>query len=44
MAIKHQRVREGISLFSKKKENYESDTRNKTDLDQASNDKNLLQL
>ena len=33
-----------MSLSSKEEENYESDTRDETDLDQAGNDKNLLQL
>ena len=44
MAIRRQRARGGISLFSEEKENYKNDTRDKTDLNQARNDKNLLQL
>ena len=44
MATKRQRAREEISWSSKKEENYESDTRNKTDPNQASNNKNPLQL
>ncbi len=44
MAMKRQRTRGGISLSSKEKKNYESDTRNKTDPDQVNNDKNPLQL
>ena len=44
MVVRRQRVRGGISLSSEKKENYESDTRQKTDPDQAGNNKNLLQL
>ena len=44
MAARHQRAKEKISLSSEKKENYESDTKDETDLDQADNNKNLLQL
>ena len=33
-----------MGLSSKEEGNYESDTRDETDLDQANNDKNLLQL
>ena len=44
MAIRRQKARGGISLSSKKKKNYKSDTGDKTDPDQAGNNKNLLQL
>ena len=44
MTARCQRTRRGISLFSKKEENYESNTGDKTDPDQAGNDKNLLQF
>ena len=44
MAARCQRTRGGISLFCKKEENYESDTGDETNLDQASNNKNSLQL
>ncbi len=44
MAAKCQRARRGISLFSEEEEIYESDTENKTDPDQANDDKNPLQL
>ena len=44
MAVRRQRARRGISLSSKEEENYESDTRDKTDPDQAGDDKNPLQL
>ncbi len=39
---KRQRVRERISLSSEEEENYESDTKDETNLGQANNDKNLL--
>ena len=42
MTIKCQRAKGEISLSSKKKENYESDTRDETYLNQAGNDKILL--
>ena len=44
MAAKRQRTRRGISLSSEKKDNYKSNTENQIDLDQAGDDKNLLQL
>ena len=44
MATRRQKARKGISLSSEKEENYESDTRDKTDPDQAGNDKNPLQF
>ena len=44
MATRHQRARRGIILSSKEEENYESDTGDEIDLDQANDDKNLLQL
>ena len=44
MATRCQRARGGINLFSEEEENYESDIGDKTDSNQASNDKNLLQL
>ncbi len=42
IATKRQRARRGISLSRKEKENYESDTGDETDPDQAVNDENLL--
>ncbi len=39
-----QRAREGISLSREEEKNYESDTGDETDLDQAEDDKNLLEL
>ncbi len=44
IAAKRQRARGGISLSSEEEENYESDTEDETDLDQANNDENSLQL
>ena len=44
MAAKCQRAREGNSLCSEEKENYKSDIRDKTDPEQADNNKNPLQL
>ncbi len=44
MAAKHQRARGGISSSSEEEENYESDIEDETDLDQANDDKNPLQL
>ncbi len=44
MAMKRQRARGGLSSSSKEEENYESDIRDETDLDQANDDKNPLQL
>ncbi len=44
MAAKCQRARGGISSSSEEEENYESDTGDETDLDQADDDKNPLQL
>ena len=44
IAARRQRTRRRISLSSEKEENYESDIRDKTDPDQAGNDKNPLQL
>ena len=44
MAARCQRARREISLSREKEENYESDTGDETDPDQAGNDKNLLQL
>lgn len=44
IATKHQKVRERISLSIEEKENYESNTRDKTDLNQTGNKKNLLQF
>lgn len=43
MIVKYCRDKKKISLFSKKKRNYQSDTRNDMDLDQT-NDKYLFQL
>ncbi len=42
IAAKHQRARGGSSLSSKEEENYESDTKDETDLDYTDNDENLL--
>lgn len=42
MMTKRQKAKKGINLSSKKKEKYESDIRDKTDSNQADNDKNLL--
>ena len=44
MAARRQKAKEGIRLSSEEKENYKSNTRDKTDPDQAGNDKNPLQL
>ena len=44
MAARRQRARGKISLSSKEEENYESDTGDETDSDQAGNNKNSLQL
>ena len=44
MAARRQKAKRGISLSNEEKENYESDTGEKTDPDQAGNDKNPLQL
>ena len=44
MAAKRQKARGGISLSSKEEDYYENGTGDETDLDQAGNDKNLLQL
>ena len=42
IAIRHKKARRGITLSNKKEENYESDTKDETNPDQAGNDKNLL--
>ncbi len=44
MAAKRRRARRGISLCSEEKENYESDTGDETDPDQADDDENPRQL
>ena len=44
LVVKCQKARGEISLFSKEKKNYKSDTRNQIDLDQVSNNQKLLQL
>ena len=44
MTTRCQRAKGGISLSSKKEENYESDTKDEIDPDHVGNDKNLLQL
>ncbi len=44
MAAKRRRARRGISLYSEEEKNYENDTGDETDPDQADDDKNLLQL
>ncbi len=44
MATKCRRTRGGISLSNEEEENYESDTGDETDPNQAEDDKNLLQL
>lgn len=42
MAAKRWRIERGISLSNKKEKNYESDTGDKTNLDQADNGKSSL--
>lgn len=42
MTTKYPKARERISLYSEEEKNYENNTENKTNLDQA-NDKYLLQ-
>lgn len=37
MVIKYQKIREKISLFSKKKKNYKSNIKDKINLNQANN-------
>ena len=44
MAARCQKTREGIRLSSEEEENYESNTGDETDPNQAGNDKNLLQF
>ena len=44
MAARCQKARSGISLSNEEEENYENNIRDEIDLDQASNDKNSLQL
>ena len=44
IAARCQRAKRRINLSNEKEENYESDTRDETDLDQAGDDKNSLQL
>ena len=44
MAARRQRAKRGINLSNKEKKNYESNTKDETDPDQAGNDKNPLQL
>ncbi len=44
MAAKQQKARGGISSSSEEEKNYESDTADETDPDQADDDKNPLQL
>ena len=44
MAARRQKAKRGISLSNEEEENYENDTGDETDPDQANNDKNLLQL
>lgn len=44
ITAKLHRIRGGISLFSKKEENYECDTGDKMNPDQAGAERNLLQL
>ena len=44
LTVKSQKTRGGISLSSKEEENYKSDTGDEMDLNQAGNNKNLLQL
>ncbi len=44
MAAKHQKARRGISLSSEEEKNYESDTKDETDPDEADNNENLLQF
>ena len=42
MVARRQRAKGGISLSSEEEENYESDTRDETNPNQADNDKNPL--
>ena len=44
MAAKCQRAKGGMSLSNKEEENYERDTKDKTNSDQAGNNKNQLQF
>ncbi len=44
MAAKRRRARGGISSSNEEEENYESDTGDEPDPDQAEDDENLLQL
>lgn len=44
VATKHEKVREEISMYNQKKENYKSDTKDEIDPDQAGNDKYRLQF
>ncbi len=44
MASKRQKARRGIILSNEEKKNYESDTGDETDLNQAGNNKNSLLL
>ncbi len=44
MSMKCQRARGRICLFSEEEKNYKSDTGDKTDPDEADNNKNPLQL
>lgn len=42
--MKQQRTKGGNNLSSKEKENYKSDIKDETDLNQVNNEKNLLQF
>lgn len=44
IAIRCQKARGGINLFSEEEENYKNDTGDETNLDQAGNNKNSLQI
>ena len=44
MAVRRQRARRRISLSNEEEKNYKSNIKDETDLYQADNDKNLLQL
>ena len=44
MAVRCQRARRGISLFSEEEENYKKDIKDKMDPNQDCNKKNPLQL
>ena len=44
MTVRRQKARKGINSFIEEEENFQSDIGDDTDLDQAGNNKNPLQL